>query len=173
MTIKARTVYTKDLLNQFIKFNFLKKPGQIVINIVLILLLLCMLCLSISPALIYGNFESIFIFLGLFILIVPTLFIISFFLPKLLNKKLIGAVNTYEFSDSGIVIESTLPTVTGQVKANYSYLKTVYETNTNFYLFISRQQAYLMNKSDITEGTVSELHELLTKNIPAKKYIFK
>ena len=40
-----------------------------------------------------------------------------------------------------------------------------YETNTNFYLYIGRAQALIINKKDVDEGSVDELCALLRKGL--------
>lgn len=174
MMIKAKTEYTKELLLKFARFNAYKQSGQVVTYIILELVMLVLASIFIFTS--ENTFEfiaSISIITPLFLFMVPAIILVTPMLVARMSKNLIGSVNTYEFLDNEIVFESTLPTAAGQIKANYNYFESVYETKDVIYLYISKQQAFILNKSDITEGSVSDLQGLLRKNIPANKYIVK
>ena len=173
MMVNAKTEYTKETLLTFAQFNARKQPAQIVVYVVLELLLAFISSLLMLMSGTTAELIISIVLAPIFLLVVPaTILITPRFVAKM-SKGMIGAVNTYEFSDDGIVIESTLPMAAGQTKAGYNYFESIYETKDAFYLFISKQQAFIMNKSDITEESISDLQELFTKNIPPSKYITK
>ena len=52
--------------------------------------------------------------------------------------------------------------------AKYSYLYKVEETVSNYFLYISKMQSHVVNKADLTSGTIGELNEILTANLGAR-----
>jgi len=176
MIVKAKTEYTIELLKKFTRFNSLKNHSQIITYCLLELIMIGLVGFSISMAITSGNTEDVIIaiiFTVFFPFIVP---LILMFLPLLtakMSKGIVGAVNLYEFLDDEIVIESSLSTANGKTNAKYSYFENIYETKDTFYLYISKQQAFVLRKSDIIEGSVSELQYLLKRNLPLNKYIVR
>jgi hypothetical protein len=105
--------------------------------------------------------------------LVPLLLIIRPYFVTKTQKNLIGAINTYEFSEDEILIDTTHSMGSSQSKCAYTYFKKVYETKDELYLYVTKYKACVMRKSDITNGNVEELHELLRRNIPSGKYKIK
>ncbi|MCL2694872.1 MAG: YcxB family protein [Clostridiales bacterium] len=175
MTVKAKTEYTEELLLKFAKFSVVRQPKQIAVYIICELVMLALAGFYAYLTWIVGSVSIVIAVI--FVVTIP--FIIPFILLHAphrsvkMNKRLFGAVNDYMFSDDEIIIESTMRAATGQSTASYQLFDKVYETKEMFFFYISKAQAYFMNKSDITEGTVSDLQELLRKNLPAKKYIVR
>ena len=52
--------------------------------------------------------------------------------------------------------------------AKYSYLYKVEETPSHYFLFISRVQSHVVNKADLTQGTIEELNGILANNLGYK-----
>ena len=52
--------------------------------------------------------------------------------------------------------------------AKYSYLYKVEETVSTYFLFISKMQSHVVNKADLTEGTLGDLNEILKANLGDK-----
>lgn len=50
----------------------------------------------------------------------------------------------------------------------YSYLFKVEETRDRYFLRISKAQAHIVNKSDLTQGTIEELNAILTEKLGVK-----
>ena len=59
----------------------------------------------------------------------------------------------------------------GDIK--YSALFKVCETPEYIYLFFRLNQAYILKKSGIIDGTPEQLRAILMNNIPKKKYFIK
>ena len=59
------------------------------------------------------------------------------------------------------------------MQAKYSVLFRVIETKEQYFLYISRTQCYVINKADITAGSVEELNKILTNNLGEKFKKFK
>ena len=176
MIVKAQTVYTKDLLKKFMRFNSCKKPSQIIIYCFLELFMLGLVGFSIIKAISMGSAEDIIvaiIFTAIFPFVVPLVLLLLPVLLTSMNKSAIGAVNNYEFYDNEAIVVSTVPSASGQTKAKYSFFESVYETKDIFYLYISKRRAFVLKKQDITEGSISDLKTIFKNNLPTKKYIVK
>jgi len=179
MTIKARTDYTEKSIKNFAKFNMFRFPWQIITYAILEFIMLCF-SVGLFSMMFSGPKEIRIIMIP--VLAVPAILVLGavpFALWRLpaktakMSRRMFGAAVFYEFSEDEIIINSMLPTNTGQVRANYQYFDKVYETKTAFYLFISKREAFVLEKAGITEGSISDLQELFRKNIPGKKYIRK
>lgn len=171
MPIKAKTEYTKDALLKFARFSAVRSPVQIDLYLFLELIMLGMGLFFIVTS---ENGTELFLSAALitpvFLLLVP---LVIWFMPILTVKmsgNLLGCINTYTFFEKELDIQSDASFCSGESRVHYQHLDGVYETNDTFYLFISKQQAFIVKKSDITEGTVRDLHALLRRNVPPKKY---
>jgi hypothetical protein len=176
MIVKAKTEYTMKLLKKFMRFNSVKNQRQIITYCFLELIMLGIVGFSNFMAITRGNSEDVtiaIIFTIIFPFIVPLIVLLWPLLTAKMSKGAIGAINLYEFSDDEIVIESSLTTANAKTNADYSYFENIYETKDAFYLYISKQQAYILSKSDIIEGNVSDLQNLFKKNYSFNKYIVK
>ena len=174
MSIKAKTKYTPELMLKFSKFNTVKSPFYVAFYIIMEFVMLAVGLLFIITS--KNTLEliiSVAIITPIVLLLIP---LILKFIPALsvkMSRNLLDCINTYEFTDEEIVVHSTLPVYGGNSKFNYNFLESVYETRDAFYLFISKQQAFIINKTDIVEGNAKELQKLLKKNIHSKKYFIK
>lgn len=56
----------------------------------------------------------------------------------------------------------------GITTAKYSYLYKVEETVSTYFLYISKAQSHVVNKADLTSGTLGDLNEILKTNLGAK-----
>ena len=176
MIVKAKTEYTMELLKKFSRFNAFKNQSQIITYCLLELLILGLVGLSIFRATISGNAEDVTVAIIYTIILSFILPLTLWLLPLLtakMSKGIIGAVNSYEFFDDEIVVESSLPTASGKTNSKYSYFEKIYETKDTFYLYISKQQAFILRKSDIIEGNASDLQNIFKSKISPKKYIVK
>lgn len=54
------------------------------------------------------------------------------------------------------------------MQAKYPMLFKVVETASQYFLYITRVQCYVINKADITAGSVDELNNILTNNLGEK-----
>jgi len=85
-------------------------------------------------------------------------------------KNLWGSVTTYAFSESELVIESTLDSANGASAGGYGSLEKVCERKDVFILRNSLRQMFVLHKSDIIEGSAMDLRVLLQRNLPPGKY---
>lgn len=119
---------------------------------------------------------------GIFLLVTGVLFTpLVFLLTMLLQKNLTKSMSIlspdttemYEFFPERLIItqrkmlygEKEYESVTN---TRYSYLYTVEETRDSYFLRISKMQSHVVNKADLTRGTIEELNEILAANLGAK-----
>lgn len=170
--VKAQTHYTKELMLRFARFNSRKQSSQIITYVILELLLFSFALMFIVTS---ENLLEFFISIGLItplcLALIPVIVLLTPYLVAKMSGNVIGAINTYEFNENEFVIESSLPTLAGQTKISLSHLVRVYETRDAFYLYISKMQAFIINKNDIIEGNLSDLQEIFRSHLPAKTYV--
>ncbi len=169
--IKVKTVYTKDVMLKYPKFHAEKTVSQRITYVVLEVLMLAfslMFILTAEDRLQWA--ISVFVFAPLFLLTVPVTLKL---LPLTsISRGVIGCVNTYEFGDEDLLVTSNSSTVNGQSRLKYSQLD-VYETQDAFFLYVSRQQAFIVNKAEMTEQEISELQSLLREKVSADRNFVK
>lgn len=175
MTIKARTEYTEAIVLKLVRSNLFKNPIMVAVYIILEYFMVSVSINAIRQAI--SEEWPVFlaaIFAVIFPLIIPCAILAT---PKFAAKKgnALGAVIAYEFSDQEIIIDAVTKTETTHIQIEYSLFKRVCETKDAFYLYIQRQQAYVVGKTDITEGSALDLRNLLMKNSAEAgyKYITK
>lgn len=162
------TTYTKDLYLDFTKFHLRKRSLATAIP-----LYVCMIIMSISSILlIVLNLD---VKAGIAFLILSLAIIIMYiYLPNISVSKILkfdktfeGTKNTYKFFDSYLEVSNNY----GSTKLEYENLYKIYETNSNFYLYINSRQAFLVNKSGF-KTNIDEISEFF-KNKFGENYLKK
>ena len=134
-------------------------------------------------------FVALFLFLGIAELIADDLWgwfyivIAALFFPlvllftKIFQKAISKSANflseetseVYTFDTEYFILEQTREGMFHTtLQANYSYLFKVIEDKDAWFLYISNQQAHVVPKTDIKEGTVEELNAIFTQKLGAK-----
>jgi len=178
MTVKARTEITKEVIFKFMRSMFAPKTSLIVSCVILELFalqcggikLFADIRMSEDGIISGGSIVGV-----VAVCLVPVSLVLLSFLPLLmtsLSKEQIGDIYTYEFTDNDVTVDFVKRKLEGQSKLNYQSLVYVYETKDMFFLHTQKYQAYIIGKTDIKEGNVSNLRELLRKSV-AHKYKFK
>lgn len=80
------------------------------------------------------------------------------------------AENEYVFGDEAVTVISKSASYNGEARLEYPLFVKAYETSDYLFLYQTKNQAYIVDKSTITGGTVEELREKLTLYLK-KKYI--
>ena len=172
MVVKARTVYTKELLVKFNRFNFVKSSMAMGIFIFIELVVFTYAAYTFIDAFVWGYLEYVVFELVLSLILLLLLPSIIFVFPASL-KLPFEVVNNFEVTDSEIIVDSISQKATSQTRVMTAQLEAVYDTRDTFYLYISKREAFIIRKADILEGSVSDLQNILRRNLPAKKYIVK
>ena len=178
MVVKARTVYTKELVLKFNRFNNFKSSLNTGIWIFIELAILAYIAYLFFDAIVWGYLEDLGIDLVVPLILLFMLPFMVFVLPALLVrfmniKHSFDTVGTYEFTDNEVIVDAITQKATSQTRIMTAQFETVYDTRDTFYLYITKREAFVIRKADIFEGSVSDLENILRRNIPAKKYIVK
>lgn len=159
-----KTTYTQDIYIEFLKFhNKLYHLSYFLYTVFWVALLL--LCIFLSFA---DNMRI----QGVLLTIVLIMFIFyRIYRPKMLVNKEMNSekisdnnTNTFSFYDKDFVVKNN----NGIFKYKYILLHRVFETNTFFYLYVTKDDAFLIAKDAFTFGTADEFSSFIKK-----KCIFK
>ncbi len=107
------------------------------------------------------------------VLITPIGYLLTRVLQKRLDKSTVfispDTEEVYTFDEQYITVTQTKGDVFfATTKAKYSYIYKAYEDKNYYYLYISKIQSHVIDKSSITQGTLDELHTLLITNLGSK-----
>ena len=95
-----------------------------------------------------------------------------FVLPRQTYKaqgKLKDAENTYTFGENSVHIVSQAEQYTGEAQVEYGLFIKVYETSEYFFVFQTKNQVFLVDKSTIQGGTAEDIRSRLSGAV--KKYV--
>ena len=156
---KNKTKYTKELYSKFLEFHRAKN-GLKYHSYTAIISALILFCLII-------NLRYNIIFLALVFTIILAVFIwYRMFYP---NKKVNKEVKkekfekekefTFSFYEDYITIDD------GQKKQKYSYWKfyKIYQNDSYFYLYISKEYAFILDKKQFLVGDVKTFYKFIKK----------
>jgi len=170
MEITASHKYTYKSYKKFFKLtigwlNYLFIALEIILAINIIISLF---------GLVFGGSDII----SLVMFILLEIFWIAFHLyfPRLSYKKTSiakDASDNYVFYDDKLLVKSESKGVSSEGSVEYKVIKKVYETGEMFYVYISQQQAFIVEKATIAGGTADDIRNLLIKSVGQNKYKFK
>ena len=98
-----------------------------------------------------------------------------FILPKIRYKALVkmkGTENEYTFCEDVIKIVTTNNDYNGTAEINYSLLVKVCETSKYFFLFQTKNQVLVVDKSTIENGTADDVKNKLISYVRDKYTVF-
>lgn len=112
-------------------------------------------------------------FIAVGVLFYPLVILLTNIFQKKINKTMplmsSETKETYQFfEDRVIIIQRKGEEYEGTTNARYSYLYSVEETRDSYFLLISKMQAHVVNKADLTQGSVEELNQILSLNLGDK-----
>lgn len=169
--IVCRTNYDYDTLLKFQRFVlFRKKKFIIPLKIFASAAIFLSLVAELVICILYG-FESTNITLLLFLVLAAGFYaFVNLISPVISAKK--QAKNElklkFTFTDEEIKIEARALLVNEDVSIKYAYIKEYYEYDNSFYLFISMNQAYIINADLIENSNENMLREFLRSKIKQK-----
>ena len=169
MKFSNRTVYDKERLIRFNNFIILKKRFFWLLMIVCTVLVFGSFALTLALR-IYDS--TILLCFSLIVLLDVTYIFCYFVLPRFTVNKAVG-LNTnilFEFQEDTFKLSATNKNGIESSELNYSSIIKVMESKCDIYLFISKRQGYILDKSGFEVGCPEELLEFLKgKNIPYKR----
>lgn len=181
--IKAKTKYTKELLNNYAKFCYFKRSIPIVIFDILfeIFMISYLISAILAPANPMGRYILQIIFYLILVLADP--FYIWWSFTKNAKKESQNLTVDYEFDKNKIKITTSDKNETKSFNLEYSAVCIAYEAGDYFYIFTSKPKYFILTppennffiieKSSITQGSSNELRHLLKSTLGFKKFIKK
>jgi uncharacterized membrane protein YgaE (UPF0421/DUF939 family) len=86
------------------------------------------------------------------------------------NKNFNNTKNLYTFNENDFNLTIEVDKKNEKHDIKYTDLYRVYETKTNYYLYLDYLRALIITKEGIIEGTSKELSEIFSKNLDKKFY---
>ena len=172
MEIKAKSKFDYDSVAAITHLSVFKKrnPKKHFI-ISTIISAICVVSFKILMTLFYD-----FIFMELFAISILVLILEGYLyliLPRITYnalKKMKNTENEYIFNDNILNIFSKSAEYTGTAQIEYSLFVRAYETSEFFFLYQTNNQAFVVDKSTIENGTAEEIRNKL-KSFIGNKYI--
>lgn len=166
--IKAKVRYTEKHYKQLV--NHTPLLIQKIISYIFVSVICIVFLLLILGKLCGGEYSLIPIFipfaLGLFSIIYMAM------IPKIMVKRHFqqfpDSEEYYTFGEDGFTELTKGPGLNHEQSVNYDRFISCYENREWFLLFITRNTAYIIHKSEITSGTPDELRELLKTRLGNK-----
>ena len=149
----------------------LNKRGLKNLSWVIILFTVLFLLMGVCDIVEKDNFGWFYIVMG--VLFFPLCLLFTKLFQKIINKssKFLSEETTelYTFDEAYFILEQTREGIFhNTLQANYNYLFKVVEETDVWFLYISNQQAHVVPKSGVTEGTVQDLNNIFSKNLGAR-----
>lgn len=114
-------------------------------------------------------------FLGIYLIVMgavlPAVFFIVLKLAQRAQNKSMPLLGedmqcVYSFYDNEVIITETKgDEYESRIRAKYSCFFKVEETNTHYFLYISKTQMHVIDKCNLTSGSIEELNSYLFNNI--------
>ncbi len=173
MDISVTTCYDYKQILRFQYFHLMQRKALWIFIAACDILLLC---LFVSSYLLYGFCPEVYFDLGMLLLIGLGIPLIGWGFPRVTTKKAasLDAICICNFGAEGFFLKSASEKFHEDAFIKYKSIYKVYESRTCFYIYISKMQAYILDKSGFTEGTPADLRELLRDTVePGRLKIYK
>lgn len=174
MEIKASSKYDWETIKKFNNFNNYARFRAVKIlllisNLVLAaeVILLCVMNAFTSDLI---GACALMLFVDAFLLFTNHVY------PKIQynkSKLLHGTVNEFTFGADEIILEQNGENANNTSTMKYTAIWKVYEAKDAIYIYTNPHQAFIVDKSTVTGGTVADLRALLMEKVDAKKYKIK
>ncbi len=174
MEINAKTTYDKQTIKAFVKNVSFKSTAMKVLVVIIAVLMAIYAALTIYEIIALKIVPITYIllillfglYLGYIYLLLP---IISY--RRFERKSEI--TNEYTFFDDKMLILTTAKGIKGSSEYEYNAFFKVIETNDYIYLYISRGQALIVDKTTLSGGTSEQIRGTIIGKLGTKNYKFK
>ena len=173
MDITVTTCYDYKQLLRFQYFHLLQRKAMWFFIAICDALLIW---LFISAYILYGFCPEVYFDLAMLLTVGLGVPVISWGIPRLKTKKAasLDAVCYYSFGAEGFYLKSESEKFKEDAFIKYRSLCRVYESKKCYYVYISKMQAYILDKSGFTEGSPEDLRELFRETVePGRLKLFK
>jgi len=157
--IVNKTVLTKEKHYTYNRFLFKRRALPIIVIIELVLLILAVAYFFTDEYYIFGLVDFLIVFLP-FVLIVSN----KISVKKMYESQKLVQDNPeieFNFGDTQFEIKSSDPFHSSQSILAYEKLYQVLQDNENFYFFLNRTNAFIVDKKSFKEGNKEELQTIL------------
>ncbi len=144
------------------------------LNIIIIVIFALGFLLDLYGVCAFGDDPLTLITMPLMIVIYCLAFyvLIPHILVKSAMKKGTETVNSYTFTETKFTVNSSTEGMSGTSEVEYSGLVKATENKEFFYLYILKNQAFIVDKSGFTEQEIKELRTVIEQALDKKyKYI--
>lgn len=176
MEIKAKCKYDLDSVKALTHLTMFKKANPKK-RMVFWTIIYAIVLASITLELIYFGMDStLYVPLCVGILGIALIYFWYFFTPKIQYNalaKLKDVENEYIFCDNIFKAVTKSKEYTGEAEIEYSLFVRVYETSKYIFMYKTNNQAFLVDKSTITDGTIEEIKNKLQSYLKDKYVICK
>ena len=155
MRFSATTVYSRDKLADFNKFVALEKRWFWIFLSVCTLITLSSFILLLA----LGSFDKTVLFSLLLIAFIDVFYVlVTFVLPKLTVKKspALDAEIKFEFHNDFFNVNAATKTGHESAEHRYAIIKKARESKDVIYLYIAKQQAYIIDKSTLQPDSIDD-----------------
>ena len=166
--IKARVTYDRAAYTALMKFRAVKsKTDAIILGAVTVALLVAFI-LSIGT-------ENYLVFsLGLMLMLaIDAVVAYGYFLKPIIRLRKFNdatpIVNSFVFTEDKIQVTSNTKSKNNSSSYEYKMIFKACESKKAFYLFLNRNSALIITKSEITEGNEAYLRAFLSKKLSSKQ----
>ena len=168
MRFSATTVYSRDKLADFNKFVALEKKWFWLFLTVCTLVTLSSFILLLS----LGTFDKTVLFGVVIVAFIDVFYIaVTFVVPKITVKRspVLDAEIKFEFHNDFFSINAVTKTGRESAEHRYSAIIKARESKGNIYLYIAKQQAYIVDVSTLEPNSLDDFKIFLTnRNIDFK-----
>ena len=166
--IKANVTYDRAAYTALMKFRAVKSKTDAIILGAATLVLLIAFIVSIGT-------ENYLVFsLGLILMLaIDAVVAYGYFLKPIIRLRKFNdaspIVNSFVFTDDKIQVTSNTKSKNNSSSYDYKIIFKACENKKAFYLFLNKNSALIITKSEITEGSEEYLRAFLSKKIPSSK----
>ena len=182
LPIEVETSYTYPQMKAFYRFQYrkMRKTVWLLLGILTVSLLMAALgetsmpALNVLQALLMSN--PLWPVLSAVLLLAMLAYLFGVFYTQRKYDKTVGRLpNTQSLilHNTEIIVRNTQPEFEQEMRLPYKTLKNVWETKDMFYLFLPKQEIFLVSKNGFVDGTSDKLREFLRDKVGFSKYKIK
>ena len=176
MEIKAKCKFDMDSMKALVHLSMFKKadPKQRMRFWTIVYAII--MAFMIFELLIWGKDTTMFVLLGVLVVVYLLESFLYFILPKMRYKalaKMQEAENEYIFLEQVIRCFTKSEEFNSEAEIEYSLFVKVYETSKYFFLFQTNNQVFLVDKSTIEGGTAEDIRNKLLYFVKDKYVVCK
>ncbi len=159
-----KTTYTHDTYITFLKFHA-KKYNFSYMTYTVFWALLFLLCIYLAFS-VNNRIQGVIVTLVLIGFLFYRIYKPKFTVKKEIKSDKISTnnTNTFSFFDKNFVVTNN----NGSFDYKYFMLHKIFETKDFFYLYVTKENAFLLSKNSFTLGTAEEFSEFLKKKCKFK-----